>query len=71
MRKATAPLKRIEHLAPELSHHRWLISEDAAVIVQDSYLFTAEGANSHTSAQVHRIFLPKVRIRTFPWAVKR
>ena len=30
MSKATAPLKRIEHLAPELSHHRWLISEDAA-----------------------------------------
>ena len=30
MSEAAAPLKRIEHLAPELSHHRWLISEDAA-----------------------------------------
>ena len=30
---------------------------------------TAEGANSHL--EVHSFFLPKVRIRTFPWALKR
>ena len=33
------------------------------------YLFSAEGANSHLQAE--GVFLPKVRIRTFLWALKR